>query len=238
MAEIVVFTDGACSGNPGPGGWAAVVALPEGRVRELAGGAAQTTNNRMEMGAVIAALESLAERPEPVALHTDSTYVIKGVTEWLAGWKRRGWLSSTGQAVLNRDLWERLDELSASRRGRLSWRYVRGHSNSAGNNRCDELAVAWSKGSSLPLYDGPAKEYPCDLASVTVETIPARRSSLGGRKAKGGPGVYLSLVDGRLERHAVWAQCQARVHGKSGARFKKVASPDEEAATLRAWGVR
>jgi ribonuclease HI len=122
--NILIFTDGACSGNPGPGGWGAIVASPEGSVVELGGGEARTTNNRMELLAAIVALEACAARPEPVVVCTDSTYMISGVTQWLAGWKRRGWLSSTGDPVLNRDLWERLDALAQARRGRLSWRWV------------------------------------------------------------------------------------------------------------------
>src|SRR5207302_1258832 len=144
--EILIFTDGACSGNPGPGGWGAIVALPEGRVFELGGGEARTTNNRMELLAAISALEKTAARPEPVVVCTDSTYMISGVTQWLPAWKRRGWLSSTGDPVLNRDLWERLDALARALAGRLSWRYVRGHSGHGGNERCDEIAVGWSRG--------------------------------------------------------------------------------------------
>lgn len=235
VARIVIYTDGACSGNPGPGGWAAIVSLPEGRVMEIAGGEAPTTNNRMELRAAIAALEAVAGRPEAAVVYTDSTYLISGVTRWLAAWKRRAWRSSTGQAVLNRDLWERLDELSAARRERLSWAYVKGHARSQGNNRCDELAVAVSKGRPLPLYDGPAGGYGRDL--VAPEPGPTSPAGASRPRKKSGPGVYLSLVDGRLEKHATWDDCRARVHGRSGARFKKVSSPAEESDTLRSWGL-
>jgi ribonuclease HI len=233
---IRIYTDGACSGNPGPGGWAAIVAYPEGRVRELGGAAPKTTNNRMEMGAVIAALEAAADRPEPAVVHTDSTYVISGVTEWIAGWKRRGWLSSTGSAVLNRDLWERLDALAQGRRGRLRWRYVRGHSGHDANERCDELAVAFSKGKPAALYDGPAAGYRFALPEGPDGAEPPARSKSprGARKPAGG--VYLSLVEGVLERHATWAECEARVKGRR-ALFKKVSGSAEEEATLRSWGL-
>lgn len=140
-----IYTDGACSGNPGPGGWGVVVNFADGTVQELGGYEAQTTNNRMEMQAAIAALEFLRDRPqtESIALHTDSEYVKKGVTQWLAGWKRKGWKTSTGNAVLNQDLWEILDRLNNSQ---VSWHYVRGHAGNKDNERCDAIARVFSQG--------------------------------------------------------------------------------------------
>ena len=140
-----IYTDGACSGNPGPGGWGVVVNFADGTVQELGGHEAQTTNNRMEMQAAIAALEFLRDRPqsEPIALHTDSEYVKKGVTQWLAGWKRKGWKTSTGSAVLNQDLWETLDRLNSSK---VSWHYVRGHAGNKDNERCDAIARVFAQG--------------------------------------------------------------------------------------------
>ncbi|MDE1975781.1 MAG: ribonuclease HI [Elusimicrobia bacterium] len=162
---LVAFTDGACSGNPGPGGWAAILAWPHGRVTELAGGEAKTTNNRMEMRSAIAVLRAAAEFSGALEVRADSTYVITGITSWIFGWKRKGWKNSAGDPVLNRDLWEEMDALVSSRgRQRLSWRHVRGHSGVPGNERCDELAVAFSHGETPTLYDGPAAEYPVDLA--------------------------------------------------------------------------
>lgn len=140
--EIVVYTDGACSGNPGPGGWAAVLMKGE-KLREIAGGEARTTNNRMEMLAVIRALEAL-RRPSPVAVHTDSAYIVNAFSQgWIANWKRNGWLTSTKKPVENRDLWERLIELTSTHRVRFV--KVKGHSTDRWNNRCDELARAEAK---------------------------------------------------------------------------------------------
>ena len=234
MGDIVIYTDGACSGNPGPGGWAAIIALPDGFVRELGGGNPQTTNNRMEIGAAIAALNAVGERLEPVLLYTDSTYVISGITQWILGWKRKGWLSSTGEPVANRDLWERLDELAQARKGRLEWRYVRGHNGSEGNERCDAIAVAFSKRKPIDLYEGPLQGYAVSLLPPKPE--PVKRRDPGSRPAKKAGGVYLSYLDGKLERHTTWAECEARVKGRP-ARFKKVSGPDEEAAALRSWGL-
>jgi ribonuclease HI len=136
--EVGIHTDGACLGNPGPGGWAALLRY-RGRERELAGGEALTTNNRMELMAAIMALEALSE-PCVVVLHTDSQYVRQGITEWLPGWIRRNWRTSGGSDVKNRDLWERLQ--AACARHRIDWRWVKGHSGDPDNDRVDELARA------------------------------------------------------------------------------------------------
>lgn len=134
--QVDIHTDGACLGNPGPGGWAALLRW-QGHERELAGGEAQTTNNRMELMATIAALEAL-RGPCDVILTTDSQYVRQGITEWLSGWVRRGWKTSGGGAVKNRDLWERLAQAAA--RHAVDWRWVKGHSGHPVNERVDQLA--------------------------------------------------------------------------------------------------
>jgi ribonuclease HI len=133
---VTIYTDGACSGNPGPGGWGAV--LISGRHRkELSGGEPDTTNNRMELMAAIQALEALT-RPSVVRLHTDSTYVRNGVMSWMANWKRNGWLTSDRQAVKNADLWQRLD--LGTQRHEIEWLWVKGHNGDVGNERADALA--------------------------------------------------------------------------------------------------
>lgn len=136
--QVYIYTDGACRGNPGPGGWGAVLRY-RGHERELYGSEAETTNNRMELTAAIRALETL-QRPCRVELVTDSKYVKQGVTEWLPGWKRRNWRSASGQPVKNRDLWEALDAEAA--RHSIEWYWVRGHSGHPENERADELANA------------------------------------------------------------------------------------------------
>ena len=133
---IEIYTDGACRGNPGPGGWAALL-LQGAREREISGAEQHTTNNRMELTAVIRALEAL-KRPVQARVYTDSEYVRRGITEWLADWKARGWRTAARQPVKNQDLWQRLDELAA--RHRLEWRWVPGHAGVPGNERADKLA--------------------------------------------------------------------------------------------------
>lgn len=138
MSVVEIYTDGACRGNPGPGGWAATLEY-NGRLRELSGAEAQTTNNRMELVAVIRALEALS-RPVHARVHTDSQYVRKGITEWMRAWKARDWRTADRQPVKNRDLWERLDALAAGHE--IEWHWVRGHSGVPGNERVDRLANA------------------------------------------------------------------------------------------------
>ncbi len=138
MNRVEIYTDGACKGNPGPGGWG--VLLKSGSTeKELFGGERETTNNRMELTAVIVALEAL-KRPCEVILHADSQYVLKGMTEWLAGWKAKGWKTAAKQPVKNVDLWQRLDALVAGAGHRIDWRWVKGHNGDPGNERADALA--------------------------------------------------------------------------------------------------
>lgn len=139
--KVVIFTDGACSGNPGWGGWGAILSW-NGREKELLGGAPDTTNNRMELMAAIAALEAL-KRPCEIELHTDSEYLRQGVTQWIHNWKRNGWRTADRKPVKNEDLWKRLDE--ALGRHRIDWRWVKGHAGHEMNERADMLARAGLK---------------------------------------------------------------------------------------------
>jgi ribonuclease HI len=134
--KVVMYTDGACSGNPGPGGWGAILRY-DGAVRELCGGENPTTNNRMELMAAIQGLETL-KRPCAIDLFTDSEYVRKGITEWMKGWKARGWLTADKKPVKNQDLWQRLDDAAA--RHKINWHWVKGHAGIPDNERADALA--------------------------------------------------------------------------------------------------
>lgn len=136
MRRVQAFTDGACSGNPGPGGWGAVLQFGD-RERELYGGADDTTNNRMELTAAIEALKALKE-PCEVSLTTDSTYVKDGITQWLVNWKKNGWKTAARKPVKNQDLWQQLDDQAS--RHRIEWRWVKGHSGHPENERADALA--------------------------------------------------------------------------------------------------
>jgi ribonuclease HI len=146
MTQLFAYTDGACSGNPGPGGWGVLLIARDGdavvKERALKGGEAATTNNRMELMAAIAALETPA-RPSRITLVTDSAYVKNGVTQWIAGWKRNGWKTAAKKPVKNVDLWQRLDEAQA--RHTVDWQWVKGHAGHPENERADELARAGLK---------------------------------------------------------------------------------------------
>jgi ribonuclease HI len=140
-----LYTDGACLGNPGVGGWGAVVYFTDGSVYEVGGTVPETTNNRMELQAAIEALQIFRAcgQNEPVTLYTDSEYVIKGITQWIKGWKLKNWKTSQGKAVLNQDLWKNLDQLNDAK---IQWQHVRGHSGNVGNERCDAIAFSFASG--------------------------------------------------------------------------------------------
>lgn len=233
---IQIFSDGACSGNPGPGGWGAVILFPSDQVLELGDGEAQTTNNRMEMQATIEALRILETHLQPIRFYTDSTYVIRGITQWIFGWKKRGWKTAEGGEVSNKDLWEEILKLVQKRgaAGKIEWLYSRGHVGIPGNERCDEIAVAFSKKTGVDLYEGSLKNYPVNILEVPADgSLPEMRAP-GEKKVAHS---YLSNIGGLVYRHKDWPSCQRRVSGKSGAKFKKAGSASEEITILKSWGL-
>lgn len=236
LNSVLIFTDGACTGNPGPGGWAAVVVTPNGHVRELGGGSPETTNNRMEMVAALRALKSL-ELPTPATarLYTDSTYLIRGITQWIWGWRSRGWKNAEGADVSNRDIWEELlREVMRLKPLHIDWKYVRGHSGVPGNERCDEIAVGFATGKPVRLFDGSLLKYP-----VAIHDLPEDQElpPLRPQEKKAPAHSYLSWVGGTVMRHKTWAECERRVKGRSAAKFKKAVSQSDEREILRGWGL-
>jgi ribonuclease HI len=237
---IIVFTDGAAKGNPGPGGWGAIVVTPDRHVTELGGGSPHTTNNRMELSGAIAALQHVMNRPGRVTIYTDSTYVIQGITQWVWGWRKRGWKTVQGSDVLNRELWEQLSSLVGARdRGDVVWHWVRGHIGTPGNERADQISVAFALRESPPLYVGALDGYALPILQFPEDTTVPKRTtgSLAAAKTKVAAHSYLSLVNGVPMRHVSWAECERRVKGQSGARFKKATSAADEAAILNGWGI-
>ncbi len=233
---ILIFTDGACTGNPGPGGWAAIIASPQGTVRELGGAEPETTNNRMEMKAAIKALAALkSPTSSTVILYTDSTYVIRGITQWIWGWRSRGWKNAEGKDVSNRDLWEELSrQVQRLKPSTIEWKYVRGHTGVPGNERCDEIAVGFANGRWVDLFYGSLLKY-----SVAIHDLPADQDlpEIRPSEKKTPAYSYLSLHGGVVMRHATWDQCERRVKGQSGAKFKKAKSEQDEIEILRSWGL-
>jgi ribonuclease HI len=231
----VAYTDGAAKGNPGPGGWGVVIVAPDGQVSEFGGGAAHTTNNQMELTAAIEALRRIPAAAGLIVVYTDSTYLIRGITEWLGRWRRRGWKTATGTAVLNREYWEELDGVLSAHTGPVSWRHVPGHAGVAGNERADAIATAVARGRRPHLYRGPV-EGSALAGHAEPATSPSSRPERASGKRTGAAYSYLSVVDGKPMRHATWAECERRVKGRSGARFKKAVSASDEALILRGWG--
>ncbi|MEN9767443.1 MAG: hypothetical protein RLZZ32_1403 [Cyanobacteriota bacterium] len=195
---VAAACDGACSGNPGPGGWGCLLRFSDGSVREFGGAEANTTNNRMELTAALTLLEQLAVLPRDpsLSIRTDSKYLIDGFSKWINGWKRKGWRTASGSPVLNRDLWEALD---AARVQGLPLTYVKGHSGDPDNDRCDAIAVAFSKGQIPKLAQGEygglmvsesAAAAPVDLAPQGLQQL-LSRLELADRLAQGGYGLSL-----------------------------------------------
>ncbi len=224
MRGPTAYTDGACLGNPGPGGWGVRILYPDGGVRELCGMAAATTNNRMELQAAIEALQLLHSYPH-VAIFTDSRYVIDGLTKWLPAWRRRGWITTTNTPVKNRDLWMTLERLSHPG---VRWQHVRGHSGDPNNERVDTIARAGAAGRCPALFCGQAgiPSDPVIASLVTGLPVPATGSAR-----------YISIVHGNVAIDPDWATCAARVRGVSGAQYRKVRTPKELTAFCATHGV-
>ena len=182
---VAAACDGACRGNPGPGGWGCLLRYSDGTVEELGGFEAHTTNNRMELSACLALLKRLKELPKDpgFAIRTDSKYLIDGFSRWLPGWKRKGWRTASGGAVLNRDLWEELD---AARLPDVALQHVKGHSGDPDNERCDQIAVAYSRKEAIPNQEQvKTKTKDQDLAPAPLQGL-LTRLELADRLALGG----------------------------------------------------
>lgn len=237
LPYTVIYTDGACSGNPGPGGWGSVVVTPDLLVYELGGAENPSTNNRMEISAALKALQSVANIEQPIHVYTDSTYLIRGITQWIWGWRKKGWKTADGKEVSNKDLWEELSRVVAARpaTGKIEWKWVRGHTGHFGNERCDEIAVAYSHRKYIELFRGTLKDYAEPILDFpdTEAGLPEMRP----KEEKKAAFSYLSYVDGQAMRHRDWPSCERRTKGRSGAKFKKAMSAGDEGEILKGWGL-
>jgi ribonuclease HI len=236
---ITIFTDGASRGNPGPGGWGAVILIPsEKKVVELGGHDDHTTNNRMELQGAINALLHIRHLTDDVVIHTDSSYLIQGITKWVRGWIKNGWTTQGREEVQNRDLWEILAAVMEEReevKSATEWKHVSGHSGIPGNERVDVIASTFASKKDMELYIGPAAEYKVDLKSIEADgKLKYVRTTKKTRSIK--PAYsYVSSVDGKVETHKTWPECEKRVKGVSGTKFKKVFSKDEEEPVVKEW---
>lgn len=226
MQKITIYCDGSSIGNPGPGGWGAVVSNGE-KVKELGGFDAHTTNNRMELTAAIESLTSLRGESK-VTLHTDSQYVINGITKWVFGWAKNGWETKEKKEVLNKELWQAL--LAVTKKHTVEWVHVRGHEGVALNERADMIANGYARKEEVKLFAGTETEY-----TEFLKSMPKARAVKSSASKKGKAYSYVSVVDGKVMIHKTWGECEARVKGKK-AKFKKVFSAGEESELKNEWG--
>ncbi|MFN3454863.1 MAG: viroplasmin family protein [Pseudobdellovibrio sp.] len=254
--QYVIYTDGACSGNPGPGGWGAVVGAlvspdkllsPQAYVLELGAHAPSTTNNRMELFAVLESLKYIKDQSQriknkdfKIQIYTDSVYVIRGITQWVFGWKKNNWKNSSGENVVNQDIWQELDQvvhyLQMQIQNKIKWDYVRGHKGTPGNERCDQIAVAFSKKEYVYLYEGLNRDYQFDI-TMSPPTEPLPESNWSKTTADKNKTVwYVVLKNGVIARYKSWSECESAVKGAPGVKFKKVSSESEEQQVLKSWG--
>jgi ribonuclease HI len=234
--KTIIFTDGSSRGNPGPGGWGAIVAYVEGKdkkIRELGGGNPKTTNNRMEMQAVLEALsfvkKNIADPETEILLYTDSEYVMKGATQWVFGWASNNWRTKAGGDVLNKDLWQKMIEVLNDLN--VEWKVIPGHSGIAGNERCDVIATSFADENPTKLFYGNADNYNVSLETkqsfggvLKSESKSSWPKRTLGKKAYS----YVSVIKGMVKVHKTWDECKARVDGESSARYRKAMSKDEE----------
>jgi ribonuclease HI len=230
MKHITIYCDGSSIGNPGPGGWGAVVA-DKAQAKELGGYEKETTNNRMEITAAIESFRIL-KSASVVTIHTDSSYVINGITKWVKGWVKNGWQTKEKKDVLNKDLWEAL--LTLTLKHEVDWKHVKGHSGVALNERADMIANGFARKEEVTLFSGSLSQYKTVLESMPKARLVKKAPS--SSKSKAGPAYsYVSVLDGKVMTHKTWAECEKRVKGKP-AKFKKAFSEAEERALRKAWG--
>jgi len=237
--RINIFTDGASRGNPGLGGWGAVVIIPDGaghKITELGGFDKNTTNNKMELTAAISSLSYISSleglSTQSVDIYTDSQYLINGITKWIKAWQKNGWKTRGGDKVLNLDLWQQL--LALTEGFDLQWLHVKGHQGVIGNERSDAIATAWADGLDIEMRRGvPLTE--ADDNFFDLSSIPDQSGEAKSRGKSSRPYSYVSLVAGQVAVHQTWADCKERVHGVKGARYKKVFSAGEESELIRSW---
>lgn len=235
--KILIFCDGASKGNPGRGGWGALISTPT-QVVELGGAEARTTNNQMELRAAIEALTRVSKfSTSGVVVHTDSSYVINGITKWVHGWRNNGWKTKEKKDVLNKELWMALEAAVMQVGGDIEWQYVGGHVGVLGNERVDTIASDFADNKKVDLYVGPRAGYAFEVHN-TKHNESLHKLKLGSRShAKAKAYSYVSKVDSKTMTHKTWGECEARVRGKS-ARFKKALSQEDEAKIIKEFSAK
>jgi ribonuclease HI len=231
--KILIFTDGAAKGNPGRGGFGVVIS-EDGKITEKGGFKEHTTNNEMELKAVVEALKAVAPKKVPVHIYTDSKYVVEGAKGWVFGWAKNGWVTMAKTDVLNKDLWQELLPLLG--KVEIEWHKVPGHVGIIGNERADTIASTFADKGTCALYTGPLADYGRDLHDTSYDESKAQDRSDARKRQNQKAYSYISAVDGVVQIHQTWAECEARVKGKKGARFKKSLDKVNEGEIVREFG--
>ena len=232
--SLVIFTDGSSLGNPGPGGYGAVMISSKlGEVIELGGSKPNTTNNEMELVAIVSALSYAVNNTEPLHIFTDSSYAINGATAWMYGWIKNGWKKKDGEEIKNRFHWETMYSLVTERGAdTITWHHVPGHVGVPGNERVDDIARELAEGKDIELYRGTFSGYAIqNVLDIKIDEEAKKKKSHSKTKAYS----YLSVIDKVVVRHKTWADTEARVRGQS-ARYKKAISAEHENEILKDWG--
>lgn len=233
--DITIFTDGSSRGNPGPGGYGYIAIYPnvsgEMYIDEGGGYEAHTTNNRMEITAVLKALKNFdgyydtsAMRDMKFLIYLDAAYVLNGITKWVYGWEKNGWKTSQKEPVMNEDLWKKLMQAVTGKN--IQWKLLKGHSGIAGNERCDEIAT----GSRKSLFKGKLSDYDFDPFDMKASSMTTKS------KSKSKAYSYVSVVDGLIMTHKTWNECEKRVKGAKGAKFKKALNAEDEKDLIKSFG--
>lgn len=220
--KVIIFTDGASKGNPGPGGWGAVISV-DGEVIELGARDKETTNNEMELMALLKSLEYLDGYDPRVHVYVDSKYVLNGVTKWLPRWKENNWKTAGKKPVTHKTLWKKLDVVLEKYAPTLE--YIPGHAGIHGNERADGIAQGFAEGRKFKLFSGKKENYPVDLSDLEKRHAGASDKK---KRSRAKAHSYVSCVDGVVRTHATWADCEKVVKGARGAKFKKALSQAEE----------
>ncbi|MEK7185398.1 MAG: viroplasmin family protein [Patescibacteria group bacterium] len=255
--KTTIFTDGASKGNPGPGGWGAIIVADfiapgivsaQNSVVEIGGRATNTTNNRMELTAVIESLKWVRKSAEKnpagaakdIVIYLDSSYVKRGATEWLKNWQVNNWHSKVNKKeILNKDLWQELAaELArgAAQNQKIEWKLIGGHIGIAGNERADVIATSFAEGKPTELFSGALSDYAAknkiDILKIADDATLVKEKSKSRSHSRAKAYSYVSMVRGAIQTHATWAECEARVKGVPGARFKKAVSVGDEGGII------
>jgi len=243
LSEIIIFGDGACRGNPGPGGWGFIL-MTSNLYIEKGGRSDLTTNNEMEIMALLEALkmaQAFAGESRQMKIYFDSQYVLKGASTWIWSWMNSGWKTKSGDEVKNKELWIEISKLliGLKKQVKIDWFYVEGHSGNPGNNRVDQIAASFADGAEVYLEDCQRKPHHQAIWDAQKDGQDIREISssfLKANKSEKKKTYYLSVVGGKVYRDETWESCEARVKGVTGAKYKKVKSQSEEESTLKSWG--